>query len=180
MPRLALLMHVFPCQKLLSSYRTSDSLTIMIGYALALMLTLLAFAATAVKRVPAGQVHSLYRHGKPVRLLQQGLHVVMPLLDHIAHRIDMVGHTLSFDVLTAARSMHGLVYWQVLEPERADAVIEHAEQLIQQNVRDALQADTAAVRDEDSSIATRLKQALNEHLRQCGMMVIRVELEATY
>jgi regulator of protease activity HflC (stomatin/prohibitin superfamily) len=66
----------------------------------------------------------------------------------------------------------------VLEPERADAVIEQADQLIRRGVLDALHADMAAKQDERREVAARLKSSLNQHLRERGVMVTRVELEA--
>jgi regulator of protease activity HflC (stomatin/prohibitin superfamily) len=143
---------------------------------LSLIIALLALAAVAVKRVPVGQVHSLYRRGKPVRLLQPGTHVVLPLVDRVGHRIDLGGRTLRFDA--SGTQLHGTVYWQVLEPERADAVIEQADQLIRRGVLDALYADMAAKQDERREVAARLKSSLNQHLRERGVMVTRVELEA--
>jgi len=145
---------------------------------LSLIVALPALAAVAVKRVPAGQVHSLYRRGKPVRLLQPGTHVVVPLVDRVGHRIDLGGRTLRFDV-SDAQSLHGTVYWQVLEPERADAVIDQADQLIRRGVLDALHADVAAnQQDARREVAARLKSSLNQHLRERGVMITRVELEA--
>jgi regulator of protease activity HflC (stomatin/prohibitin superfamily) len=143
-----------------------------------LLFAVLALMAAAVKRVPAGQVHSLYRRGKPVRLLQPGTHVVMPIVDRVGHRIDLGGRTLSFDAsLAETKPMHGTVYWQVLEPERADAVIEHADQLIRSTVVDALH-ESDATQEERREVAARLKSSLNKHLRSRGVMVTRVELEA--
>jgi hypothetical protein len=145
---------------------------------LTLILAAFALAAVAVKRVPAGQVHSLYRRGKPVRLLQPGTHVVLPLVDRVGHRIDLGGRTLRFDA-SEAQPLHGTVYWQVLEPERADAVIDQADQLIRSGVLDELHADaTASEQQERREVAARLKSSLNRRLRERGVMVTRVELEA--
>ena len=50
---------------------------------LTLLLALPAvLTASAIRLVPAGQVYSLYRRGKPARLLQPGIHMVLPVLDH--------------------------------------------------------------------------------------------------
>jgi regulator of protease activity HflC (stomatin/prohibitin superfamily) len=145
---------------------------------LTLIIAVLALVAVAVKRVPVGQVHSLYRRGKPVRLLQPGTHVVLPLVDRVGHRIDLGGRTLRFDA-SETQPLHGTVYWQVLEPERADAVIDQADQLIRRGVLDALHADAAAKQaNERREVAARLKCSLNQHLRERGVMVTRVELEA--
>jgi flagellar basal body-associated protein FliL len=85
---------------------------------------------------------------------------------------------LRFDA-TEAGPLHGTVYWQVLEPERAEAVIDQADQLIRRNVLDALRADGAASQEEGRrEVAARLKSSLNQCLRERGVMVTRVELEA--
>jgi len=143
--------------------------------------SLLALAAMAVKHVPDGQVYSLYRHGKPVRLLQPGTHVVLPLLDRVGHRIDLGGRVLRFEELLAdARDVRGTVYWQVLEPERADAVIEQADQLIRRGALEALHGEaeaTAAAASDRRALGQQLKQSLNGTLRARGVMVTRVELE---
>lgn len=143
----------------------------------AVLLGLLALAALAVKRVPVGQVYSLYRRGKPVRLLQAGIHVVLPLLDRVAHRIDLGGRVLRFEEPMAdAGDVRGTVYWQVLEPERADAVIEQADQLIRRGALEALQGKVEAVADQ-RALGQQLKQSLNGLLRPRGVMVTRVELD---
>lgn len=140
-----------------------------------LLLCLAALALSAVKRVPVGQVYSLYRHGKPARLLQPGTHVVLPLLEKVAHRIDLGGRVLRFEELLAG--VRGTVYWQVLEPERADAVIEQADQLIRYGALEALRDEADGFADR-GALGTALKQSLNGALRERGVMVTRVELEA--
>ncbi|GLQ88435.1 SPFH domain-containing protein [Dyella flagellata] len=143
------------------------------------IIVVLALAAVAVKRVPVGQVYSLYRNGKPVRLLQPGTHVVLPLLDRVGHRIDLGGRVLRFDASFAETTpVQGTVYWQVLEPERADAVIETADQLIRNSVEQALQSEAEADQQQRREVATRLKGNLNQQLRLRGVMVTRVELDA--
>ena len=149
-----------------------------------ILLTLLLFLpavliASAVRHVPAGQVYSLYRHGKLVRVLQQGTHLVMPLLDRVAHKMNLAGQTLRLGTpQDEAGEIRGTVYWQVLEPERADAVFEQVDQLIRRGALEALRnesvTDFAARRD----LGVRVKLSLNSALRERGMMVTRVELDA--
>jgi regulator of protease activity HflC (stomatin/prohibitin superfamily) len=145
-----------------------------------ILLTLLlvlptALIASAVRYVPAGQVYSVYRRGKLVRLLQAGTHLVLPLLDRVAHKINLAGQTLRFEGPQAdARDMCGTVYWQVLEPERADAVFEQVDQLIRRGAQEALRGESQADRRD---LSARVKQALNSALRERGMMVTRVELD---
>lgn len=135
-----------------------------------------ALIASAVRYVPAGQVYSVYRRGKLVRLLQAGTHLILPLLDRVAHKINLAGQTLRFEGPQAdARDMRGTVYWQVLEPERADAVFEQVDQLIRRGAQEALRGESQADRRD---LGARVKQALNSALRERGMMVTRVELDA--
>lgn len=147
-----------------------------------LLSTLLLLSAvltiSAVRRVPAGQVYSLYRRGKLVRVLQSGTHLVLPLLDRVAHKINLAGQTLRFEEpLAEAHDVRGTVYWQVLEPERADAVFEQVDQLIRRGAQEALRSEPAADRADRRDLGVRVKQALNSALRERGMMVTRVELD---
>jgi regulator of protease activity HflC (stomatin/prohibitin superfamily) len=147
-----------------------------------LLSTLLLLSAvliiSAVRRVPAGQVYSLYRRGKLVRVLQSGTHLVLPLLDRVAHKINLAGQTLRFEEpLAEAHDVRGTVYWQVLEPERADAVFEQVDQLIRRGAQEALRSEPAADRADRRDLGVRVKQALNRALRERGMMVTRVDLD---
>jgi regulator of protease activity HflC (stomatin/prohibitin superfamily) len=137
-----------------------------------------ALIASAVRVVPVGQVYSLYRRGKPVRLLSSGLHLALPLLDRVAHKINLAGQTLRFEEpLADARDVRGTVYWQVLEPERADAVFEQVDQLIRRGAQEALRSEPAADGVDRRDLGARVKRALNGALRERGMMVTRVELD---
>ncbi len=132
-------------------------------------------AVSAIRHVPAGQVYSLYRRGKLVRVLDTGTHLVLPVLDRVGHKINLAGQTLRFEEpLAGARDVRGTVYWQVLEPERADAVFEQVDQLIRRGAQEALRSEPAADRRE---LGARVKQSLNSSLRERGMMVTRVELD---
>lgn len=143
-----------------------------------LLLLSVVLTISAVRRVPAGQVYSLYRRGKLVRVLQSGTHLVLPLLDRVAHKINLAGQTLRFEEpLAEAHDVRGTVYWQVLEPERADAVFEQVDQLIRRGAQEALRSEPAADRADRRDLGVRVKQALNSALRERGMMVTRVDLD---
>ncbi|MBB6247515.1 MULTISPECIES: SPFH domain-containing protein [unclassified Rhodanobacter] len=150
-------------------------LTLLIIFAVFLA----ALFASAIKRVPSGQVYSLYRQGKPVRLLQPGVHMVLPLLERVANKINLSGQVLRFEEPMAdAREVTGTVYWQVLEPERADAVFDHVDQLIRRSTHEALCAEGEVAYADRHLLGTHMKQSLNQALRERGMMVTRVELDA--
>jgi regulator of protease activity HflC (stomatin/prohibitin superfamily) len=143
-----------------------------------LLLLCTTLIVSAVRRVPDGQVYSLYRRGKLVRVLQSGTHLVLPLLDRVAHKINLAGQTLRFEEpLAEAHDVRGTVYWQVLEPERADAVFEQVDQLIRRGAQEALRSEPAADRADRRDLGVRVKQGLNSALRERGMMVTRVDLD---
>lgn len=138
-----------------------------------------ALLASAIRHVPMGQVYSLHRRGKPARLLQPGLHMVLPGLERVANKIQLGGQTLRFEgPLVDADDVRGTVYWQVLEPERADVVFGQVDQLIRRGARDALRGAVEVDHVDRRDLGMRLKQTLNSSLRERGMMVTRVELDA--
>lgn len=133
--------------------------------------------ASAVRRVPAGRVYSVYRRGKLVRVLDEGTHLIQPWCDRVRHKIDLGGQMLKLEVpLDERRELRGTVYWQVLEPERVDAVIDEVDQLIRHGAQAALRDRTPLA--DRSDAGAHVKQTLNSALRPRGMMVTRVELEA--
>ncbi|HET7161116.1 MAG TPA: SPFH domain-containing protein [Rhodanobacteraceae bacterium] len=146
-----------------------------------LILTLATVAALSIKRIPEGQVYTLRRLGKPAGTLTSGTHVVVPLIERIAHKISITGYTLAVDErmdpdTIAARTLRGRIWWQVLDPERADSVIDRADDLIRLGLRDAVQG--ATTQDPDlRSRNQRIKQTLNGSLRERGVLVTRVELD---
>ncbi|HET6631811.1 MAG TPA: SPFH domain-containing protein [Rhodanobacteraceae bacterium] len=136
---------------------------------------------TSLRRIPEGQVYSVRRRGRPTRLLLPGLHFLLPLVDHITHKISLAGHTLQVEEPLpttggVARIVKGLVYWQVLEPDRADAVIDRADELILRRALDAVCAIEDPSTEPGPTRNARLKQALNQSLRARGMLITRVDL----
>lgn len=145
----------------------------------ALLVIAAALLVAAVRRVPNGRVYSVYRGGKLIRVLEEGTHLVLPLRDRVVHKIDLAGQTLRLEEpLDEARDLRGTVYWQVLEPERADAVIDEVNELIRRGACEALRSQPSAAHASHRDLGAQVKQSLNSALRQRGMMVTRVELEA--
>lgn len=139
-----------------------------------LIVIVAALLASAVRRVPAGRVYSVYRRGKQVRVLDAGVHLIQPWRDHVRHKIDLAGQTLHLE----EPPLRATVYWQVLEPERVDAVIDNVEELIRRGAQEVLREPAPVGAADPHAAGARVKQTLNGTLRPRGMMVTRVELEA--
>lgn len=153
------------------------ALTLLVSLTLAAVVI-----ASSVKRIPEGQVYTLRRLGKPAGTLTAGTHVVLPLIERIAHKISITGYTLAVDERVAddaadAGTVRGRVWWQVLDPERADAVIDRADDMIRLQLRDAVQNAVAEDQRDLRSRNQRIKQTLNGRLRERGVLVTRVELD---
>lgn len=142
------------------------------------IIALLAFFS--VKRIPEGTVYTLRRIGGHARTLMPGTHLVLPLVERIVHRIPLTGRALSLDeqlpVDGATRRLSGQVWWQVLDAERADAMIERADELIRTRAINAVRDVEEPVAEAADTRNLRLKNALNDTLRERGVFVTRVQL----
>ena len=146
---------------------------------LAILTFTVMVAVFSVKRIPEGQVYTLRRLGKPAGTLAAGTHLVVPLIERIAHKISITGYTLAVDERAAADGadvMRGRVWWPVLDPERADAGIDRADKLIRHQLRDAVRHADVASEQDPRARNQSIKQILNGSLRERGVLVTRVEL----
>ncbi len=134
---------------------------------LLVLLGLAALAALVVRRIPEGMVVTVQRVDGHARRLEPGLHLVLPLLERVRHRISLGGHVLMLD----APELRGRLYWQVLEPARAEDVIERAEALLAQTIAEVASSQRGAA-------PAQLKATLNQRLRDFGLLVTRLELGA--
>ncbi|MGH8213096.1 MAG: SPFH domain-containing protein [Rhodanobacteraceae bacterium] len=148
-----------------------------------LLAVIVVLAAACIKRIPEGQVYTLRRLGKPAGTLTPGMHLVVPLIERIAHKISISGYTLAIEERVSveghpqAETLRGRVWWQVLDPERADAVIDRADDMIRTRVLGALPEVANDGNEDVRARNLRLKQVLNGSLRDRGVLVTRVELD---
>jgi hypothetical protein len=139
-------------------------------------------AMLSIKRIPEGTVYTLRRLNGQARLLQPGTHLIWPLVERVVHRISLTGHVLALDELfpladaDAAMRLSGKVYWQVIDAERADATIDRADALIRGRLLNAARAIDDPAQETPESRNSRLKAALNESLRDVGIVVTRVQV----
>lgn len=140
---------------------------------LATVSLLALFGVACVRRIPEGMVYTLRRWRGQTRVLGAGTHVVLPLFDRVAHKINVAGSTLGFEAVLGGERRQGQVWYQVLDARRADAVIDRVDDLLRARCAEWLSAaEIAAAPD----LRGRLKQALNDELRPRGVLVTRVEL----
>jgi regulator of protease activity HflC (stomatin/prohibitin superfamily) len=140
------------------------------------VLALLVIAS--VRRVPEGHVYTFRRMDGQVRIVGSGMHLVLPLVERIAHKISLNGAVVRVeDLLRGNQRFQATVYFQVLDPRRADVVIGEVDGLLRVAVRRLF--EHALLPDDDQARRRWLKQALNAELHERGLLVARVDLEAT-
>jgi len=138
-------------------------------------IAVLVFAS--IRRIPEGQVYTLRRVGGHTRVMHSGMHFMVPLVERVAHKISLTGSNVPVDGLMAADQQYrGIVYFQVLDPARADRVIDGIDDLLQERTR-SLFADAALPESSDGR-RQWLKQSLNSDIRDRGLLVTRVDLAA--
>ena len=145
-----------------------------IGTVIALLIAaLVAVAVAGLRRVPEGRAYTLHRRGRFVRSLTPGLHFTLPVLDQIAHEVDLIGHQIA--VPTA--SSQAEVFFQILEPQRTGAALDDVDALVERLVLDRLRTLLpASSANEPGQLAAQLKQDLNAQLSNLGLHVTRCRL----
>ena len=133
----------------------------------------------SVRRIPEGHVYTFRRMGGHVRVVGSGTHLVMPLVERVAHKISLAGAAVPVeDLRLADQRYRGVVYFQVLDPERADVVIEDVENLLRDSTRRLF--DAAELPETAEARRSWLKQSLNAQLRESGLLIARVDLNTLY
>jgi hypothetical protein len=108
------------------------------------------------------------------------LRFTFPFVDHIAHRVRLVGHQIELSPQNLATGMaaHGAVYYQILEPERAGRVLDDVDAVVEREALSSLLAlATEPVRTEAAALSMRLKAELNARLAEIGLRVTRCQLQ---
>jgi regulator of protease activity HflC (stomatin/prohibitin superfamily) len=145
-----------------------------------ILMALVAIATlvfASIRRIPEGQVYTLRRVGGHTRVMHSGTHFMVPLVERVAHKISLTGSNVPVEDLVAAdRQYRGIVYFQVLDPVRADRVIDGIDGLLQERTR-SLFADAALPESSDGR-RLWLKQSLNSDVRDRGLLVTRVDIAA--
>lgn len=129
-----------------------------------------------VRRIPEGQAYTLRRLGGHLRTIGAGTHVVVPLVERVAHRIRLLGNVVTFErLVSGSRSYDAALYYQVLDAERADAIIDRVDGLL----RGCLARQLEAATDEDEPARNRrVKAGINREVADRGILITRVQITA--
>ncbi|MBS0591157.1 MAG: hypothetical protein JSR65_11055 [Proteobacteria bacterium] len=131
--------------------------------------------AASIKRIPEGQAYTLRRVDGHLRTLGAGTHLVLPLIERVAHKIRLFGNVVEIAELpdSERRSLQGKIFYQVLDATRAEGIIDDVGMHLRKRLPELL---AAAPMQEPAARNLHLKAELNRGLRERGLLVTRVQL----
>jgi len=153
----------------------------------AIILVAVIAVVTGVRTVPQGQVWTVERFGRFIQTIDPGLHIIVPLIDRVGHRMVIQETVLDIPeqaVITkdnAAVLVDGIVYFRVMDVVKAAyqvAGLSNAlEALAMTNLRSVIGSmtfdETLSKREE---ISLQLMTVLDAATDPWGVKVTRVEL----
>jgi regulator of protease activity HflC (stomatin/prohibitin superfamily) len=152
----------------------------ILGLALILVLTI-------VKSVPQGENWTVERFGRYTRTLDPGLHFLVPLIDRIGSKINMMETVLDIEqqeVITKDNAMvvaDAVAFYQVVDAAKAAYEVRNLESALrnisQTNIRSVLGSmDLDESLSNRDAINLRLLQVIDDASTPWGVKVTRVEI----
>ena len=157
-------------------------------FALAIVVFVLISVLMGVRHVPQGYGYTVERFGKYYKTLRPGLGVIVPWIDRIGRKINVMEQVLDVptqEVITkdnATVAVDGVLFFQVLDPARASYEVFDLQSallnLTMTNIRTVMGSmDLDALLSHRDEINTRLLNVIDSAAQPWGIKTNRVEIK---